>query len=75
MYDSSDIRSAERNVRRQIRQREKETGMEFWGDEWQGIDENTRFYINSAGNPVIVFQKYEIAPGAAGIQEFEFTVN
>lgn len=74
LYDSLDIQFAEENVRRQIRKREKETGMEFWGDEWQGIDENTRFYINSAGNPVIVFEKYEIAPGAAGVQEFEITV-
>ena len=29
------------------------------------------FYINHAGNPVIVFEKYEIAPGYMGAPEFE----
>ena len=29
------------------------------------------FYINEAGNPVVVFQKYEIAPGSSGVLEFE----
>lgn len=36
-----------------------------------GISENTKFYMNEAGNPVIVFDKYEIAPGSAGAVEFE----
>lgn len=27
--------------------------------------------MNEAGNPVIVFEKYEIAPGAYGELEFE----
>lgn len=35
------------------------------------ITPETNFYINEAGNPVIVFQKYEIAAGAAGMPEFE----
>lgn len=34
------------------------------------IDENTNFYINEQGKAVIVFEKYEIAAGAAGIIEF-----
>lgn len=72
--DEAQIQKAEQDVRRQIRQREKETGMEFWDSEWTGIDENTRFYMNSAGNPVIVFEEYEIAPGAAGQQEFEIII-
>lgn len=38
---------------------------------FQGISENQRFYINQNGNPVISFEKYEIAPGYMGIQEFE----
>jgi hypothetical protein len=37
------------------------------------VDENTSFYINKAGNPVICFDKYTIAPGFMGIQEFEIT--
>lgn len=35
------------------------------------IDGSTQFYINQKGNPVIVFDKYEVAPGAFGQQEFE----
>lgn len=36
-----------------------------------GISADQRFYINEDGNPVIVFEKYEIAPGASGVLEFE----
>ncbi len=36
-----------------------------------GITDETNFYINSSGNPVIVFDKYEVAPGFMGRQEFE----
>ena len=36
-----------------------------------GIDDAVKFYINQAGNPVIVFDKYEVAPGSAGMVEFE----
>ena len=31
--------------------------------------------MNESGNPVIVFEPYEIAPGADGQQEFEITIN
>lgn len=34
------------------------------------INENTNFYIDNQGNAVVVFEKYEIAAGAAGIMEF-----
>ncbi|GFI61508.1 anti-sigma-V factor RsiV [Clostridiales bacterium] len=71
ILDDDHMLSAEESIRYQVKQRESETQMEFWDEEWQGIDENTKFYINSSGNPVIVFEKYEIAPGAAGRQEFE----
>lgn len=37
------------------------------------ITDETPFYINESGNPVIVFAKYEIAPGYMGYQEFEIT--
>ena len=33
------------------------------------VDESTRFYIRSDGIPVLVFQEYTIAAGAAGIVE------
>lgn len=35
------------------------------------VTEDNKFYINEAGNPVIVFEKYEVAPGFMGQQEFE----
>ena len=34
------------------------------------VDESTSFYIRQDGTPVVVFQEYEIAAGAAGILEF-----
>lgn len=40
-----------------------------------GISEDTMFYINENNHPVIVFEKYEIAPGAAGEPEFEIGGN
>lgn len=36
-----------------------------------GVSDSQRFYINEDGNPVVVFQKYEIAPGSSGVLEFE----
>ncbi len=38
------------------------------------LNEDTAFYINSSGNPVIVFDKYEVGPGFMGEQEFEIIV-
>ncbi len=37
------------------------------------IDEDQKFFINESGNVVIVFDKYEIAPGAMGMIEIEIT--
>jgi hypothetical protein len=46
-------------------------------DESQGgfssVDDTTKFYINDKENVVIVFDKYEIAPGYMGSQEFIVT--
>ncbi|WP_294549361.1 DUF3298 and DUF4163 domain-containing protein [uncultured Pseudoflavonifractor sp.] len=41
---------------------------------FQSIAADQPFYINEAGNPVVVFEKYEIAPGYMGQQEFEIPV-
>lgn len=60
-------------IRKQIRERE-EAGEAFFAEDaggFTGISENTNFYINAKHNPVIVFEKYEIANGAAGEIEFE----
>lgn len=60
-------------IRKQITERE-EAGEIFFAEDaggFTGISENTDFYINAKHNPVIVFEKYEIANGAAGEIEFE----
>lgn len=40
-------------------------------DDFSTIRSDIDFYINEAGNPVIVFDKYEVAPGFMGRPEFE----
>lgn len=37
------------------------------------VDETTSFYINEAGNPVVVFPQYTVAVGAVGNVEFEIS--
>lgn len=60
---------------KEIEERSKNPdNMYFSGDEggFEGIEnEYQNFYINKNGKVVIVFEKYEIAPGYMGIQEFE----
>ncbi len=54
-------------------------GLIYWGIndddamglEFPGVTSITPFYINEAGNVVISYDKYEVAPGYMGIQEFE----
>ena len=50
-----------------------EEGGYFQGDAggFTSITEETSFYINEDGNPIIVFEKYEITNGAMGRPEFE----
>ena len=53
-------------------------GEVFFGAEeggFTGISEDTAFYINENNRPVIVFEKYEIAPGSSGEIEFEIGGN
>ena len=64
---------ANESIRGQIAEREQ-AGMVFFPEDaggFSGISEDTQFYINANHNPVIVFEKYEIANGAAGEIEFE----
>ena len=74
-----DYRSiADESIRAQIASRSQEPGNEFFDGEngvegFQGISDQQKFYLNQTGNPVILFEKYEIAPGYMGIQEFEIT--
>lgn len=65
---------ANESIKKQIPIKSQEMNIPFWSPEeggFTGISDENRFYINEAGNPVIVFEKYEIAPGAAGTVEFE----
>lgn len=68
------INIANAQIREQIRQRTGQNGEVFFSPEEGGftsISEETKFYMNQAGKPVIIFDKYEIAPGSAGVVEFE----
>lgn len=46
---------------------DKEMGIEGFTT----VTEDTDFYVNEQGNVVVVFEKYAIAPGYMGFQEFE----
>ncbi|QHI71375.1 DUF3298 and DUF4163 domain-containing protein [Aminipila terrae] len=69
---------ANKQIKEQIAERSKNPDNTYWDncegmeqDAFKTIKENQQFYVNKKGNPVIVFNKYEIAPGYMGIQEFE----
>lgn len=67
---------ANEQIKAAIAERSKNPDNIYWdgSDGTEGftsISEKQNFYINKAGNPVVVFNKYEIAPGCMGIQEFE----
>lgn len=44
------------------------------GGWFEGITEDQKFYVNENGNVVIVFDKYEIAPGYMEMPEFEIII-
>ncbi len=69
------VELANESIRGQIAER-KASGETFFTEEeggFAGITEDTKFYINENNCPVIVFEKYEIAPGSSGEIEFEIT--
>lgn len=76
------VKTANESIVRHMKERaEKDSSYIYWGitdgsdpsdiDGFTSVDENTGFYINDAGNPVICFDKYTVGPGSMGIQEFE----
>lgn len=68
------IRKADESIRAAMKEMQEKDGVVFWSPEeggFDGIHADTKFYVNEKGNPVIVFDKYEIAPGAYGAMEFE----
>lgn len=63
-------------VREQIAQRSQDPSNAYWDgsngiEGFASIRDDQPFYLNAAGNPVVMFEEYEIAPGYMGIQEFE----
>lgn len=73
MLGSGYIELANESIRKQISERQLAGEPFFTADEggFTGISEDTNFYINNNNRPVIVFDKYEIAPGSSGKIEFE----
>ncbi|MSS63933.1 RsiV family protein [Velocimicrobium porci] len=69
------IEKANQSIRSQMKERtEKNKELTYFTKEEGGfetISKDVKFYINKKGNPVIVFDKYEVAPGFMGQQEFE----
>lgn len=72
------IQIANEQIKAQIAERSKDPNNQYFdGSEdtpgFTTITKNQNFYVNDKGHPVIVFNKYDIAPGYMGIQEFEIT--
>ena len=74
------VNIANESIKRQMNERvAADENLVYWGvtetesgiDGFVSVDEDTDFYINADGNPVVCFGEYEIAPGFMGIQEFE----
>lgn len=77
MLGDNYVELADRSIREQIAVRQR-AGEAFFSEEeggFAGISEDVRFYINENKRPVIVFEKYEIAPGSSGEIEFEIGGN
>lgn len=73
------VQTANDSIFRQIAERMEQEECTYWGfgedaEDWEEgfttVDENTSFYINADGKAVVCFEKYEIAPGYMGVQEF-----
>ena len=78
------VNIANESIKRQMNERvAADENLVYWGvtetessiDGFVTVDENTDFYINEKGNPVVCFGEYEVGPGFMGIQEFEIEKN
>ena len=80
-YDYQEVLSTE--IKAQMRQQMADNpNMVYWVNEDSGINyvfekiaENQNFYFNADGDLVIVFGKYEVAPGYMGCPEFTIPAN
>ncbi|HHV11143.1 MAG TPA: DUF3298 domain-containing protein [Clostridiales bacterium] len=73
------VKIADDSIIRQMKERaDANPDYVYWGvtdndssmEGFTTVDENTKFYLNSEGKPVVYFDKYEVAPGFMGAQEF-----
>ncbi len=79
LFTSDDFKECISNeIKRQmISGMEEDESVVYWVnnniEDWnfKTIEENQEFYFSEDGNIVIVFDKYEVAPGAMGAPEFE----
>ena len=73
MLGSDYVELVNESIVEQIAERQKAGEVFFTAEEggFAGISADAKFYINENNRPVIVFGKYEIAPGASGEVEFE----
>ena len=67
----------EQEIKRQMRkQMEQDKDLFYWvddsvmGEDLISLNKNHNFYWNEEGDIVIVFDKYEVAPGFMGVSEF-----
>jgi hypothetical protein len=70
--DYTDV--ANQQISAEIAERSKNPDNTFFSHSeggFQSIRADQPFYVNQNGNPVILFAKYEIAPGYMGMPEFE----
>ena len=74
MLGDNYVELANRDIGEQIADRQRAGEVFFTAEEggFTGISEDAKFYINENNRPVIVFEKYEIAPGSLG--EIEFAI-
>lgn len=73
LLGNSYMKQVNESIRKQILERQA-AGEPFFTEEeggFSGITEDVKFYINKENHPVIVFDRYEIAPGSSGEPEFE----
>lgn len=70
------VEKANECIRGQIEERTQKGETFFVPEEggFETIEAEPDFYVNEKGNPVIVFEKYAIAPGASGEVEFEIAL-
>ena len=79
LFDDENYKKAisEEIKKQMVSRMEKDKDVVYWIDgeneEWSFsmIEDNQNFYFSNKGNIVIVFDKYEVGPGATGTPEFE----